>query len=338
MGRAGETLELTRVQLLSFLREPEAVFWTFAFPLIVSAVLGFAFRRGELPASRVGLMPGPGAEELVARLEADPLLELVRTADEALARRGLQSGKLDVLVFPTGSPFEPRLLLDPDRPESESARLRVELALSGGAPRVAVEHTSGNGSRYIDFLYPGLLGLNLMATGMWSIGFAIAQMRQRKLVTPMHKGSFLSALFFARLVFLVLELAVLLGFGVWVLEVPFRASWLGFGLLCLTGAAAFAGLGLLATSRAKTIEGASGMLNFVMMPMWLLSGVFFSYERFPDWMHPVIRLLPLTALIDSLRVLMLEGGGPVEVLPALAWLGVCGLGAFLLALQLFRWE
>ncbi len=332
------------MQLALFIREPEAMFWTFGFPIIISAVMGFAFRRGELPPSRIAVLPGAGQAELVSALEEFPHVELAEVTDELEAKRSLSSGKLDALLIGKEADGKPILFIDADRVEAEIARLRIELALGGPRdPAATIEHPTGNGSRYLDFLYPGLLGLNLMATGMWSVGFTIARMRQKKvlrrmLVTPMRKSSFLASLFFARLAFLALELGVLIAFGAWVLEVPFRANWLSFFALAVLGAAAFSGLGLLATSRCQTIEGASGMLNFVMMPMWLLSGVFFSYERFPDVLQPVIRLLPLTALNDALRMMMLEGRTLIEIGTELGVLGLCGALSFALALRVFRWE
>jgi len=338
-------LELTRVRVLLFVREPEVLFWVFAFPLVLAAVLGFAFRKGGVPSSRVAVLPGPGAEELVATLRRQGGLEVELQPDEELAARGLRGGALDLVVRP-GEP--PHLRLDPQRPEGETARLRVLAALEprveGGRESLAVtEPVQASGSRYIDFLFPGLLGMNLMGTGMWSIGFAIAELRQRKvlrrlLVTPMSRPAFLVSFLLSRLVFLVIEVAVLTSFGAWVLDVPFRGTWPAFALVALVGAVSFAGLGLFVTARVRTIQGASGMLNLAMMPMWLGSGVFFSYERFPELLHPLLRLIPLTALNDALRALMLDGdvraalGAPLLIL--VAW-GALSFGA---ALKLFRWE
>ncbi len=345
MDSLREVLELARVRVLLFWREPEALFWVFVFPLVLAAVLGFAFRKGGVPSSRVAVLDGPGAEELMRALEGKPHLEVERLDDRGAAERGLRKGSFDLLVTPGEVP---RLRLDPERPESETAVLRVQSALApppadGGRPPAVIEPVNERGSRYIDFLFPGLLGMNLMGTGMWSIGFAIAELRQRKLlrrllVTPMRRSSFLASFMLARLVFLLVEIAVLSAFGTWILGVPFRGSLPGFTLVCLLGAICFSGLGLLAVTRVRTIQGASGMLNIVMMPMWLGSGVFFSYERFPDFLHPVLRLIPLTALNDVLRALMLDGqtfpslGAPLAIL--CAW----GLLGFLLAVALFRWE
>jgi ABC-type multidrug transport system permease subunit len=238
--------------------------------------------------------------------------------------------------------------LDPARPEADVARLRIErrlLAADGIATDglTQTEEVEARGSRYVDFLFPGLLGMNLMSTGMWSIGFAVADLRRRKvlkrlLVTPMRRSSLLASFLLSRLVWLSVELAVLVAFAVLVLGVPFRGGVAAFLVLALVGATVFSGLGLLATARVKTLEAASGMLNLVMMPMWLASGVFFSYERFPDAVHPVLRLLPLTALNDALRAVMLDGGGAAAIAPELGVLVAWGVLGFLLALKIFRWQ
>lgn len=341
MSRWTEIRELTRLRTVALLRQPEAVFWVFVFPMVLAAVLGFAFQSATPPPSVVALLEGPGEDALAEGLEGADSLEVRRLPDRDAAELALRRGDVDVLLL-AGEP--PTLRLDPVRSGTELARFRVLAALEGSDPdAVAVDEVQERGSRYIDFLFPGLLGMNLMGTGLWSIGFAVAELRQRKvlkrlLVTPMRRSSFLVSFLISRLVFLALELVALTSFAVWVLGVPLRAGALQLGLVSLLGAVAFAGLGLLAASRVRTIEGVSGMLNFVMMPMWLGSGVFFSYERFPDVVEPFLRLLPLTALNDALRATMLEGTGPGAFLPELwillAWLVV----PFAIALRVFRWE
>lgn len=341
MDSLRELLELTRVRVLLFLREPEALFWVFVFPIVMAGVLGFAFRGGEPPASRVLVLAGEGAPELLERIAGEGL-EVALAEDVALAQRELRKGTADVLVE-VGAP--PRLRFDPARQEALVARLRVESALRGApaAPVGELVPEEDVGSRYVDFLFPGLLGMNLMGTGLWSIGFAIAELRQRKLlrrllVTPMRRSNFLASFLLARLVFLSGELAVLAGFGAWALDVPMRGSLAAFAFTSLLGAISFAGMGLLAASRVRTIQGASGVLNLVMMPMWLGSGVFFSYERFPEFLHPILRLIPLTALNDALRALMLDGDTLASQAGPLLVLATWGVVSFLLAVRVFRWE
>lgn len=338
LPRWDELLELTRHRTLAFIRQPEAVFWVFAFPLVLSAVLGFAFQGREPAPSRVGVI---GAQsDWVARLEADPRLEVLTFATREEADRRLAGGHLDALVL---SFDPPELRLDAARAEAELARLRVLVAVGGlSQDDLAIEQVTENGARYIDFLFPGLLGMSLMGTGLWAIGFAVADMRQRKvlkrfLVTPMRRSSFLSSFLTSRMMFLAAELALITAFGVWVLDVPLRTSLLAFVVVSTVGALAFSAIGLLVASRARTIEGVSGLLNLVMVPMWLGSGVFFSYERFPEQLHPVLRALPLTALNDALRTGMIDGAGLVSLLPELGVLAIWAVVSFALALRIFRW-
>jgi ABC-2 type transport system permease protein len=334
-----ELLELTRHRTLAFIRQPEAVFWVFAFPVVLAAVLGFAFQGREPLPSRVGVI-GVASDGWVMRLAEDPRIELVRYADREEADRRLAGGHVDAVVL---SVDPPEVRLDPVRAEAELARLRILVALAdAGHEALAVEEVTEHGSRYVDFLFPGLLGMSLMGTGLWAIGFAVADMRQRKvlkrlLVTPMRRSSFLASFLLSRLLFLAAELVLIVSFGVWVLGVPFRSTLVAFTAMCLVGAVAFGAIGLLTAARPKTIEGVSGLLNLVMIPMWLGSGVFFSYERFPEATHTLLRALPLTALNDALRAAMIDGVGIPEVLPELAVLAVWTVASFALALRIFRW-
>ena len=346
MGDDGsrQIVELARVRVLLFLREPEALFWVLAFPVILAVVLGFAFRDQGPEESKVVVLGGAEAKAFAAVLEDGEQLDIEVVADQAEAERRLLQGITDAIVTP-GSP--PGIRYDPDRSEGTTARLRIlrvlELRADPGAAMRAREDTvRKTGSRYIDFLFPGILGMNLMGTGVWSLGFALADLRQKKLlkrmlVTPMRKSSFLLSLGLSRLIFLVIEVGALLAFGPWVLDIPFRGAPEAFVVLTLAGGLAFAALGMLAASRARTLEGVSGILNLVLMPMWLCSGVFFSYERFPDALHPVLRVLPLSALNDGLRAVMLDGGGLGAILPELAIVAVWGIACFFTALKIFRW-
>jgi ABC-type polysaccharide/polyol phosphate export permease len=345
MSDVAQLRQLTWTRLMLFLREPEAIFWVFLFPIILALVLGLAFRSRGVERLPVAVVEGELDPRWEAALDTVDALEVVRFPDRETAERKLRSGAVAVLVE-GGEPVDIRY--DPTRPEGETARLRVDDALQRAAGRsdplpVVGEPVTEHGSRYIDFLLPGILGMNLMGTGIWGTGFAIVDMRQKKLlkrmiVTPMRRTNFLLAQILSRFIFLVLEVAVIIVFGILILGVPFLGSWWLFVLLCALGAFCFAGLGLLIASRAQTLEGVSGLMNFAMVPMWLLSGVFFSYENFPDLLHPVIRLIPLTALNDGLRDLMLEGEGMRAMMPEVLVLLGWTVATFFLALRLFRWK
>jgi ABC-2 type transport system permease protein len=336
--------ELTRARFIEFLREPEAVFWVFAFPVLMALALGVAFRSERTEESLVGVLQGPAAAETTRALEAAPNLRVRELpADEAEA--ALRNGRISLLVIP-GAP--PAYRFDPTRPESRLARLVADAALQRAAGRAdplqpREEAVKTPGSRYIDWLLPGLLGMNIMGTGMWSVGFSVVVARSRKLLkrlmaTPMARSSYLASHLLSRLAFLVLEVTVLLVFGWLVFGVRSAGSLLLVAGLAVLGALSFSGIGLLVSARPRTIEGVSGLMNVVMLPMWLLSGVFFSSAHFPAAAQPFIRALPLTALNEALRAVMLEGQGLVGISLQVGILFAWGLVAFVVALKIFRWR
>lgn len=337
-------VELTIARAKEFLREPEAVFWVFAFPLLLALALGFAFRERPPERIAIGVMQTANATRLAGTMNASPALR-ARIYAEQEGREALRTGKISLLVI-DGEPVTYQF--DPTRPDSRIARLEADDALQIAAGRRPARATrelkvTEKGSRYVDFLIPGLLGMNLMGTGMWSIGFSIVTARTRKLLkrliaTPMKRSEYLAAQILARLIFLVAEISVLVAFGWIAFDVAVRGSIFTLLIVALIGAISFCGLGLLVASRAKTIEAASGLMNLVMMPMWLCSGVFFSSERFPDAAQPFIRALPLTALNEALRAVMLEGAGMQRIVTQMLILVAWGSVSFLIALRIFRWK
>ena len=340
-------VHLLLARILELKREPEVIFWVFAFPLLLALGLGIAFRNKPADVPAVAIVRNPDAERSRELLQKSPGKFKSPILDQADALNQFRLGKFDLVVIPReNGGFEYRY--DPARPESVLAKAEVDDALQTAAGRkdsipISTQTSSEPGSRYIDFLIPGLLGMNLMNSGMWGIGFAIVDMRQRKLLkrfvaTPMRRSDFLMALTSSRLVLMVIEVGLLLGFGVLAFHMRVMGSWLAIILLGSLGAVCFAGVGLLTASRAQKIESVSGLINLVMMPMWIFSGVFFSYERFPAIVQPVIRALPLTALNDALRATILEGAPfsaqASRLLVLLIWGGV----SFFLALRWFRWS
>jgi ABC-type multidrug transport system permease subunit len=339
-------VELTLARFREFLREPEAVFWVFAFPVLLACALGLAFRNQGAPDVLVGVLRGGGVapEEIVSALESVEGVRL-RVVDRAEADVALRNGAIHLLVVP-GAPVTYEL--DPSRPESRVGRFVVDDVLQAGAGRRAALPVTDKlvtvpGSRYIDWVVPGLLGMNIMGTGMWSIAFSVVNSRVRKLLkrliaTPMRRRDYLLSQMGSRLIFLVLEVGLLLGFAVPVFGIPVNGSWLLLAALCVLGALAFSGLGLLVASRAQTIEGVSGLMNLVMVPMWVFSGVFFASENFPEAMQPFISLLPLTALNQALRGVMIDGSGLTALATQVAILAGWTVVSFTAALRLFRWR
>jgi len=334
--------QLTLVRFLEFTREPEALFWVFIFPILLAGGLGIAFRNRPADVLKIATV----TPQLAQALRNEKLLD-VEDLPEAAAEQAFRNGKVALLAEP-GRDGGVVYRYDDTNPEGRTARMLADRAIQRAAGRsdpVAVtdRFMREPGSRYIDFLIPGLLGMNLMGSAIWSMGFAIVDARRKKLMkrliaTPMPRHYYLLSFLFSRLLMLVVEVGIVLLFGALVFGVPLRGGLLSLALLCLLGSLAFSAIGLLISSRARTIEAASGLMNLVMMPMWIMSGVFFSAQRFPDFIQPVIKALPLTAVIDALRMNMQQGASLAQVTPQMAVLAGWLIVGFALALKLFRWR
>jgi ABC-type multidrug transport system permease subunit len=337
-------VELTLTRFREFFREPEAIFWVFAFPILMTCALGVAFRSGSDQPVIVGVATSAGSDDLVAALERAGGFT-VRRVDPSEVERAVRDGRAPVVVIP-GTP--PTYKYDAARAESQAARLALDAALQRAAGRQDAfqplqQPVEAIGSRYIDWLVPGLLGMNVMGTGMWSIAFSIVTARMRKLLkrlvaTPMSRWHYLASHVLNRLMFLALESAILVAFAWLVFDVRVHGSLLALTVLAVLGAYSFGGLALLTASRVRTIEAASGLLNLVMVPMWIFSGVFFASSNFPDVMQPFIQALPLTALNDAFRAVINEGLPLASQWHEIGVLAGWGTGAFALALRLFKWQ
>jgi ABC-2 type transport system permease protein len=335
-------VQLTLVRFREFLREPEALFWVFVFPIILAAGLGIAFRNRPAEVLKVATV----TTGITQALRPERLLD-VEEFPAAAAEEALRTGKVALLAEP-GPAGTVVYRYDDTNPEGRAARLLADRAVQQAAGRVDPVSAADRlmrepGSRYIDFLVPGLLGMNLMGSAIWGLGFSIVDARRKKLMkrliaTPMPRHYYLLSFVLSRLLLLVVEVGALLGFGALVFHVPLRGSLFVLAVLCVLGSLAFSALGLLIASRVQTIEAVSGLMNLVMMPMWIVSGVFFSAQRFPEVVQPVIKALPLTAAIDALRANMLQGANFAQVVPQLGILGGCLIICFTLALTLFRWR
>lgn len=333
--------QLSTMRFRLTLREPEAIFWVFIFPILLAVGLGIAFRNRPADVLQVAAT----TPQLTRALAADRGLTAT-TMDEQAGTRALATGSILLLAIqqPDGVAYK----YDDSNPDARTARLLADRAIQTAAGRRDAVHAWNQqihepGARYIDFVVPGLLGMNLMGSAIWGIGFSIVEARQKKLLkrmvaSPMRRWQFLASYLISRLAMLILEVAAFLGFARLMFAVPFRGSLWQLALLCVLASLSFSALGLLVSSRARTMEAASGLMNLVMLPMWILSGVFFSATRFPAVIQPIVRALPLTAAIDALRGNMLQGMNlgqmmaPIAIL--LAWVAV----PFAVSLRIFRWR
>ncbi len=336
--------QLFLMRLRALWREPSALFWIFVFPMLISIALGLAFRNQSLSTLSVAVVDGTAGERVQRALAATPGLS-TQTLGLLEARRALATGKVALVVV---AEEPPRLLVDPGVPEGRTARLLAVDALQrleGRTDAVLLpeEHVTRPGGRYIDFLIPGLLGFGLMSSSVWGIGWGLVQMRMGKLLkrlvaTPMRRVDLLASFILSRLLLALIETAFFLLFARLLFSVRVQGSLLSFFLVAAAAALSFGGLGLLVASRSQNSETANGLMNLVTLPMTVLSGVFFAASHFPAWMQPLVKALPLTAVIDALRSISIDGaslaslGGPFLVL--LLW----GAVSFFLAVRLFRWS
>ncbi len=340
-------LELSLGRLREFVREPGAIFWTFGFPILITIALGIAFRTQPPPKAAVVIVASPGAAHVAEVLNGTGAAD-ARVLDANAAETELHAGKTSLVLLVPSEGGTVTYRYDPTRPEAKTVRLIVDDALQRAAGRADVrpvqeETVTAPGSRYVDWLIPGLLGMQLMSGSLWGMAWAIVQNRQRKLLkrlvaTPMRRRDYLLSFMLTRFLFIAIEVPVLLGFAAVAFHVEIRGSIAAVGLVSLLGAAAFGGIGLLCASRAQNTETANGLVNLVSMPMFVLSGVFFSAARFPDFVQPFIRALPLTALNESLRAVINDGASlsslPFQLGLLLAWTVI----PFVIALRIFRWN
>jgi ABC-type multidrug transport system permease subunit len=346
---------LLLARLREFYREPAVLFWVYGFPLFLAVGLGFAFSHGQTDLSQADILQtqevdieGTPQDHEAAALHQYLKHQglLTRFGDAATCQERLRGGKAALCIVPQPEGY--RYVYDPSRPGALLARYRVDDLVQpwkAGRPfwKTTDELLQEPGSRYIDFLIPGLMGLNLMGGGLWGVGYVIVDMRVRKLLkrflaTPMRPRTFLLSILLSRLLFLVPEMLLLLLAGWLLFGVTVRGSVAALVVVIIVGGAAFAGLGLLLGSRTEKTETVSGLINLLVIPMWMLCGTFFPTQRFPAVLQPVINVLPLSPLNDALRAIMLEGASLVSVAGQVAALVGWGFVSFVAALVWFRWR
>lgn len=339
-------VQLLLARVRDFVREPGVLFWVFGFPIVLAVSLGLAFR--EKGPERVPVLVVDAPETAAARgaLEASPLLS-VRAVAAAGAADALRRGDGLVLVRPGTAGGAPTVEHDPGRPGAPAAAALAADALERGAGRKdvvspALVRVDAPGRRYVDFLIPGLVGMTLMGGGIWGVGYGLVSMRVRRLLkrlaaTPMSRRAFLGSFLVHRVGLALVEVCFLLAFGALAFDLRIAGSLADALVVGLLGTLAFGALGLLVGSRAQNMETANGLMNLATLPMWLLSGVFFSTSNFPTWLRPVVDALPLTALNDALRLVVNDGASLAACAGPLAVLAAWTAGSFAVALRIFRW-
>jgi ABC-2 type transport system permease protein len=338
--------ELLLLQWRGFVRQPGVLFWALAFPIILSGLLGMAFSKKGDQALPV-IFIASEAEEMertiavTAKLQPNPLLA-VSVESEDKARLSLRRGRAVLAVFRPWDPKERRFLLDPTNSESELALRRVKGWLAGEAKPKDLVILDAKGSRYIDFVLPGLFVSSVINSCLWGVGWLLIDYRQRKFLrrmvaTPMKKTHFFTALALGRMVFISIEFGTLYGFAKYFFDVQIQGSPLAFAMVMLSGTLCFFGLATLIASRTTSPQVGIGLINAATLPMFVISGMFFSYERFPAALHPWLSKFPPTMMVDALRSVMNEAAGLAAAAPASLALATMGALCLIVGGRLFRW-
>ena len=341
-------VELYKARIREFYRQPSRLFWVYGFPLLLAVILGLAFRGGGERPMLLDLVQTSSESKVASVIKSQPKKFKIKQSDQATALARLKAGKTPLVVVAGASQSDIDYHFDPTRPEAIATRSSLDDTLQRAFGRKDVlsahdQPVTEPGSRYIDFLIPGLLGMNAMGGGLWGVGFFLVNCRIGKLLkrfkaTPMPRISFLGAILASRLTYLIPDISVLMSLGIFAFGMPMRGNWLTLLIVEVIGASAFAGLGLLVASRARTTEAVSGLMNLIMFPMWLFGGIFFSPDVYPDAIQPFIQILPLTQLLNALRAVILEGAGLAAIMTPIGVLVAWAVITFTLALKLFRWD
>ncbi|MGD0755759.1 MAG: ABC transporter permease [Bacteroidales bacterium] len=376
MNRFKQLWQLISALFLEIIREPGVLFWGILFPILMSLGLGLAFTKKTDVIRKVAIInnsekPVPGSATIVAdflkssceknnsdekstwrwkyvikdeKLGNSIFLFYDLKWDEAM--KLLKRGSVNVLLLELNGPVEYHF--DPMNPDAQLTYLKLSTIVGKGEVLAVhgnseIKPLTVTGTRYIDFLVPGLITMGVMMSCMWGISYGIIEKRSKKLLrrlvaTPMKKSHFLIALITVRIIMNLIESSVLLLFALIAFKVIVQGNITALILTYLAGNIAFAGIAVFVSSHTSNTEVGNGLINFVVFPMMVLSGIFFSYQNFPDWSLPVIKNLPLTMLTDGIRSIFNEGAGYNEVALPILILLVIGTLFFSVGLKIFKWH
>jgi ABC-type multidrug transport system permease subunit len=365
------TLSLFR----EIIRESGVLFWGILFPILMSLGLGLAFTKKADVLRKVAVvstseLPEHDSSSVYSFLENKCEKNTSGETDDFQWKYEIKNEKLGNSIFLfyamdwdkavvmlkrgtvnlilKGSDGGTEYHFDPMNSDAELTYIKLSSIIGSGAILPAgnideIKPLTVSGTRYIDFLVPGLITMGVMMSSMWGISYGIIEKRSKKLLrrlvaTPMKKSHFLIALITVRLIMNFIEAIVLLLFAVITFKMTIQGSIPAMVILFIAGNIAFAGLAVFVSSHTSNTEVGNGLINFVVMPMMVLSGIFFSYHNFPDWSVPVIQKLPLTTLTDGIRSIFNEGAGFPEVALPVLILTATGALFFSVGLKIFKWH
>ena len=361
--------QLILIRYKDFIREPGTVFWSLIFPIAMAWVLGVAFsKKGELiqtvaiVKNHIGVNKQlqdflAGSEIQIDSTNGDTVEYHKEIANEKLGKSVykfvpvnwdtailmVKRGETAVLIKETKDSLY--YYFDPKSPEAKLSYIMLSSAINHEDyiyQTSSIKPLDTVGTRYIDYLVPGLIAIGIMNSILWGISYTLIDMRSRKLLrrmiaTPMKKSHFLISHFVSRLSLTIIEAMILLTFSWFYFRLTIQGSVVAFILMFLAGNLCFTGIAVLISSRTANSNIGNGLINFVTMPMTILSGIFFSYHNFPDVVVPLIQKLPLTILTDNIRGIFIEGIGVKEIIPEFMGLSAFGLILSYIGLRIFKW-
>ncbi len=373
--RLNQLWQLTLALFREIIREPGVLFWGILFPILMSLGLGLAFTKKadvvrKVAVSRFSDISYPETSEIYRFLELRCTKHQPEAEDEIWWEYEIKDDKLGntLFLFYEMDWNEAMVMLkrgtvnlilksnngkteyhfDPVNSDAELTYLKLRNIIGSGeilsvGNNSEIQPMTITGTRYIDFLVPGLITMGVMMSSMWGISYGIIEKRSKKLLrrlvaTPMKKSHFLIALITVRITMNFIEALVLILFALITFNMTIQGSISALILIFIAGNIAFAGIAVFASSHTSNTEVGNGLINAVVMPMMILSGIFFSYHNFPDWSVKIIQMLPLTMLTDGIRSIFNEGAGYNEVAIPVLVLSATGIIFFSAGLRIFKWH
>jgi ABC-type multidrug transport system permease subunit len=318
-----------------FLRDRSSLAWNVLFPTLIVIGFAFAFSGNRLELYKVGVI-GPSTDGSKNAFLATDYIDFIFVTDVASAIVKVERHQLDMLLDPLAKHY----WINDDSPQG----YLLERVLRGsGIANFRKQTVTGKKIRYVDWVLPGVLAMNMMFSCLYGVGYVLVRYRKNRVLkrlkaTPLTALEFLAAQVTSRL-WLVMAATTLVFIGTdWFIDFAMFGNFINLFLVFLTGAVSLISLGLMITARINSEELAGGLLNMLSWPMMFLSGVWFSLEGLHPWLQKLALLLPLTHLIDGARAVMIDGSGLTQIAGHLAILMVMS-GVFLWVGSLsFRWE
>jgi ABC-type multidrug transport system permease subunit len=331
-------INLFIIQLRRFYREPEVIFWVIFFPIVMSWILGVAFSGKTVKTATIAVVNGSSQIDLTKLTPSFRILNVTEVKAETMLKRG--SISLYIKIEDNSIVY----YFDKNNSEAYLAYLTIEKLINSvntGAANIV--NLTGKGSRYIDFLIPGLISLGIMNSCIWGLGWGLVELRIRKLIrrmaaTPMKKSHFIASHYLSRLIPTSTEAIILYIFAHFYFNFELSGSLTAFILVFLCGNFAFSGIAVLISSRTDSTHMVNGLINAITIPLVILSGIFFSYQNFPPFVGEIIKYLPLAMLTDSIREVFNQGAGVRDVLINSGVLFGIGLIFSTLGLKIFKWH